>query len=131
MSHFTAVKTQILDLNCLEESLQKLDYEVQREAMLRGWQGQTKKVPLLARFKNSCPYDIGFALAAQTQAYQMEADWWAIEDHLGLKQDFLVNQINQSYAYLKVIKEVKQRGFVIAEEKHDVQQGIRLVVRKW
>ena len=131
MSHFTSVQTQIFDLNCLEESLQQLDYEVQRESVMRGWKGQTRKVPLLARFKNSCPYDIGFTPEPETRAFQMEADWWAIQDHLGLKQDFLVNQINQSYAYLKVIKEIKQRGFMIAEEKRDAQQGIRLVVRKW
>jgi hypothetical protein len=88
-------------------------------------------VTLLAQFKNSCPYDIGFIQDPQSEMIAMEADWWAIHEHLGLEEDFLINQINQRYAYNKVLKEVKQRGFMIAEEKQDSDQSIRLLVRKW
>jgi len=131
MSHFTSVQTRILDLECLELSLNQLDYKVIHKARMRGWQNQRKEVTLLAQFKNSCPYDIGFMQDAQTGAFAMEADWWAIHEHLGLEDDFLINQINQRYAYNKVLKEVKQRGFMIAEEKQDSDQSIRLLVRKW
>lgn len=131
MSHFTSVQTRIMDLECLELSLNQLDFQVIHKARLRGWQNQQKEVTLLARFKNSCPYDIGFVQNPKTRAYDMEADWWAIQQHLGLQKDFLVNQINQYYAYQKVLKEVRQRGFTIAQEKQDADRSIRLLVRKW
>ena len=131
MSHFTSVQTRILDIECLELSLNQLDYKVIHKARMRGWQNQRKEVTLLAQFKNSCPYDIGFIQAPDTGAFAIEADWWAIHEHLGLEDDFLINQINQRYASNKVLKEVKQRGFMIAEEKQDADQSIRLLVRKW
>ncbi|PIQ28369.1 hypothetical protein COW36_03940 [bacterium (Candidatus Blackallbacteria) CG17_big_fil_post_rev_8_21_14_2_50_48_46] len=131
MSHFTSVQTRIMDLECLELSLNQLDYKVIHKARMRGWQNQQKEVSLVAQFKNSCPYDIGFVKNQKTGAYAIEADWWAIHEHLGLEEEFLVHQISQSYAYHKVVKEVKQRGFVIAQEKKDADQSIRLLVRKW
>jgi hypothetical protein len=131
MSHFTSVQTRILDVECLELSLNQLDYKVIHKARMRGWQSQRKEVTLVAQFKNACPYDIGFTQEPETGALNIEADWWAIQEHLGLKDEFLINQINQRYAYNKVLKEVKQRGFVIAQEKQDSDQSIRLLVRKW
>lgn len=131
MSHFTSVRTRIMDLECLELSLKELDFEVIHKARMRGWQNQQKEVTLVARFKNSCPYDIGFVHNPKTQTYDVEADWWAIGQHLGLKKKFLVNQINQRYAYQKVLKEVQKRGFIIAQQKQDADQSIRLLVRKW
>jgi hypothetical protein len=36
MSHFTSVQTRILDLECLELSLNQLDYKVIHKARMRG-----------------------------------------------------------------------------------------------
>ena len=67
----------------------------------------------------------------KTQTYDMVADWWAIRERVGHDQDALTNQIMQRYAYQKVVKEVKSRGFMVSEQKQDQDQSIRLVVRKW
>ena len=40
MSHFTSVKTQIMDLDCLQLALGELDYRVIHEARIRGWENQ-------------------------------------------------------------------------------------------
>lgn len=132
MSHFTKVKTQIMDLECLELALSELDYRVLHEARIRGWQNQQKKATMVARFPDLlCEYDIGFVRNSETESIEMIADWWAIKERIGHDQDEVSNQIMQRYAYHKVLKEVKSRGFLISEQKQDADQSIRLVVRKW
>lgn len=132
MSHFTRVKTRIMDLECLELALMELDYRVIHEARIRGWQNQQKPARLVAQFPGPlCDYDIGFVLNPKLQTYDMVADWWAIKERIGHDQDALSEQIMQRYAYQKVVKEVKARGFMISEQKQDADQSIRLVVRKW
>lgn len=132
MSHFTKVKTQIMDLESLELALGELDYRVLHEAKIRGWQQQQRPAQVVARFPDLlCEYDIGFVHNAKTNAYDMVADWWAIRDRIGQDQDAITSQIMQRYAYQKVVKEVKSRGFMISEQKQDQDQAIRLVVRKW
>ncbi len=132
MSHFTSVKTKIMDLECLELALGELDYRVIHEAKIRGWQAQQRPAKVVASFPNLlCEYDIGFIENTQTQTFDMVADWWAIREKIGHDQDQISQQIMQRYAYHKVVKEVKERGFVIAEQKQDADQSLRLVVRKW
>jgi len=132
MSHFTSVKTRIMDLECLELALNELDYRVIHEARIRGWQNQHKPAKIVASFPtNLCEYDIGFVFNPKAQTYDMVADWWAIKERIGHDQDEVTSQIMQRYAYHKVVKEVKGRGFMISEQKQDANQSIRLVVRKW
>ncbi|NLI79352.1 MAG: DUF1257 domain-containing protein [Candidatus Riflebacteria bacterium] len=42
----------------------------------------------------------------------------------------LLNRVSQQYAYEKITKELKKRGFTLAQEKVEADQTIRLVVRK-
>lgn len=132
MSHFTTVKTQILDLNCLELALKELDYRVIHQARIRGWENQQRKADLVASFPPLlCEYDIGFVANRETQAYDMVADWWAIAERIGRDQKEVTQGIVQRYAYHKVLKEVKAQGFMVSEQKQAADQSIRLVVRKW
>ena len=132
MSHFTSVKTQIMDLDCLELALGELDYRVLHEARIRGWENQQKKASIVARFPDLlCEYDIGFIHNPKTRSYDMVADWWAIQERIGRDQDEVSQAISQRYAYQKVLKEVKARGFMVSQEKQEADQSIRLVVRKW
>lgn len=132
MSHFTRVKTRIMDLECLSLALTELDYRVIHEARIRGWQNQQKPAQLVAQFPDQlCEYDLGFVLNPKQQSYDIVADWWAIRERIGQDQDAITSQIMQRYAYQKVLKEVKAQGFMISEQKQDADQAIRLVVRKW
>lgn len=132
MSHFTSVKTRIMDLECLELALVELDYRVLHQARIRGWENQQRKAAMVASFPDLlCEYDIGFVHNLKTQTYDMVADWWAIRDKIGQDQDQLTQSIVQRYAYQKVLKEVKLQGFMIAQQEQSADQSIRLVVRKW
>ncbi len=132
MSHFTSVKTRIMDLECLELALAELDYRVIHQARIRGWENQHRKAAMVASFPDLlCEYDIGFIHNFKSQTYDMVADWWAIREKIGQDQDQLTQSIVQRYAYQKVLKEVKLRGFTVSQQEQSADQSIRLVVRKW
>jgi hypothetical protein len=59
------------------------------------------------------------------------ADWWGVEMRTGISQVKFVNDLNQRYAYHKVLAEVRKRGFSVAEDETLEDHSIRLVVRKW
>jgi hypothetical protein len=121
-----------MDSNCLELALKELDYRVIHQARIRGWENQQRKADLVASFPELlCEYDIGFIENSQTESYDMVADWWAIAERTGREQAEVTQAIMQRYAYHKVLKEVKSRGFMISEQKQEADQSIRLVVRKW
>jgi len=128
MSHFTKVKTRILDRAVLENTLADLNYRLAPGEQVSGWQGATRKADIVAKTRG--PYDIGFIKTADG-SFDIVADWWGLKTSIGLDRQTFVNQLGQRYAYNKVITEVKARGFAIAEEVTQPDKSIRVVVRRW
>lgn len=129
MSHFTKVQTKITDLDCLKEALDDMNCAYREgAARVRGWRGQWTEADLV--IDTGGPYNIGFRKAGQG-SYEVVADWWGIEMRTGLSQTKFLNDLNQRYAYRKVISEVRKRGFSVAEDETLQDNTIRLVVRKW
>lgn len=128
MSHFTKVKTRILDRSILEKSLADLNFRLGLKNQVSGWQGSTRKVDIVANTRG--PYDIGFVKTADG-SFDIVADWWGLKTSIGLDRQAFVNQLNQRYAYNKVVSEVKTRGFAVAEEAVQPDHSIRVVVRRW
>lgn len=128
MSHFTRVKTKIVDREILEKVLKDLNYIISPIKKVTGWRNTLQEVDFAIKTKNQ--YSIGFSKNKEG-SYDIVADWWAISNSSGLKEKDFVNQINQRYAYEKVLSEVKKEGFIIAEEKVESDNSICLTVRKW
>jgi Protein of unknown function (DUF1257) len=129
MSHFTKVHTKITDIECLKQALEDLQYAYHEgEVRVRGWRGQWSAADLVVDLGG--PYNIGFRKAGQG-TYEVVADWWGVEMRSGISQTKFVNELNQRYAYHKVITEVRRRGFSVAEDETLQDNTIRLVVRKW
>jgi hypothetical protein len=129
MSHFTSVKSKIRDMLCLKQALEDLKYEyVEAEAgvEVRGYLGQLEKAELVIRASKT--YDVGVRQTAD--GIELIADWWGVETTRGLTEEEFVNQLTQRYAYHKVIKEVKARGFSIEQDEEE-NETIQLTVRKW
>jgi len=129
MSHFTTVKTKLRDLQCLKQALEDLKYEfeeAQEGVEVRGYLNQTETADI--SIKASKTYDIG--VRSTVDGYELFADWWGVETTRGVTEQEFVNQLTQRYAYHKVIKEVKVRGFSIEDEEQE-QDTIQLTVRKW
>jgi Protein of unknown function (DUF1257) len=129
MSHFTKVQTKITDVDCLKQALEDLQYSCREgEVRVRGWRGQWSQADLVADLGG--PYNIGFRKSPQGN-YEVVADWWGVEMRTGISQVKFVNDLNQRYAYHKVLSEVRKRGFSVAEDETLEDHSIRLVVRKW
>lgn len=128
MSHFTKVKTRILDRGILEKTLADLNYRLAASDQVAGWQGATRKADIVVKTRGQ--FDIGFVKAADG-SFDIVADWWGLKTSVGLDRQGFINQLNQRYAYHKVVAEVKARGFAVAEEVVQPDNSIRVVVRRW
>lgn len=129
MSHFTTVQTKIKDLVAVKQAIQDLGLtfiESEEPVVVRGYQGATETSNLVIRATKH--YDIGVKLTKD--GYIFVADWWGIEMETGLKQEAWIEKFQQRYAYNKVLKEIKSRGFTLEEEEAKAGE-IRLTVRKW
>ena len=74
-------------------------------------------------------YDVGVKQTAN--GFELVADWWGVEATRGVTEQEFVNQVQQRYAYHKVVKEVKKRGFTLDMEEVKQDNTIQLTVRKW
>ncbi len=129
MSHFTKVQTKLTDLDCVKQALEDLHCAYREgEVRVRGWRGQWSEADLV--IDTGGPYNIGFRKTGKGN-YEVVADWWGVEMRTGLSQTKFLNELNQRYAYHKVISEVRKRGFLVAEDETLQDNTIRLVVRKW
>lgn len=124
MSHFTKVKTQIVEKEALKGALIDLGYEpLDGPVEVRGWSGQRTKADLKIAMKKS-NYDLGFLKRDET--YDMVADWYGIKDFK--KKDF-VNQLTQRYAYHVTKSKLEAQGFSLAEQE-EKDGRIHLVLRR-
>lgn len=128
MSHFTTVQTKIKCLVTLKKVLAELGYSLKEGVtQVRGYAGQLADAVAVIDTKAS--YDIGIV---QTQdGYSLIGDWEMVQVRAGIEQAALLKQINQRYAYHKVMEEVKKRGYQVVEEQTDGQQHVTVRVRKW
>lgn len=128
MSHFTKVKSRVFDRVALEQALRDLNFRISPMQVVNGWQGATRRADLVA--KTTGPYDIGFVKNAEG-SYDIIADWWGVRTTTGIEQERFVNQLNQRYAYNKVVGSVASQGFQVTEEENLADSAIRVVVRRY
>jgi hypothetical protein len=130
MSHFTAVQTKMKDLNCILLALKDLGYqytENEQGVEVRGYRNQLDKARVAV--KVSGKYDVG--IKQTTTGFELVADWWGVETTRGVTEQEFVNQLQQRYAYHKVVKEVKKRGFTLETEEIKNDNTLQLTVRRW
>ncbi len=93
MSHFTTVRTQMVEADYLLAALKDLGYTPEQAGPIRGFAGSSTA----GEFKittGSRGYDIGFRNSGDR--YEIVADWWGIRD---VNQDDFVRRLTQRYAY--------------------------------
>ena len=124
MSHFTTIKTEIYDLDILKQTLSDLRHEFGVGMKIRGFQGE-RAVDLAVRFGSR--FCIGFKKDPKTYFYEVYGEDELLR--LGEVQR-RINQIRQEYAYRKILRVVRSRGFALAQEER-LQTGIiKLTLRK-
>jgi len=123
MSHFTTIKVQITNGEVLHESLTDLGYSVERQAMVRGYQGNKTQADYVIRQPNG--YDLGFRHGRQS--YELVADFWGAS----IDSVTFVNQVTQAYAHRMLLKTVQEQGFTVENEETLADGTVRVVVGRW
>lgn len=124
MSHFTRVKTKMVDQTALEDALRDLGIALRHDTVVRGWMGNKTKADLVFD-SGSQGYDIGFV--RQGDAFAMVADWYGIKRMQPRK---LLNEVTARYAYRTTLTQLTAQGFSAVEESVDDRGTVRLLLRR-
>ena len=105
MSHFTTIKTEVRDLDALNDACAEMDLKLVPSAICRGYAGAVRKAGHVVRLKG--PYDIAVD-PAEGGGYGFSADWWGghVEEEVGAGYGRLL----QSYGVHKTLREARMRG---------------------
>lgn len=131
MSHFTCIKTKIIEQEELVGALRDMGYspEIGRDIRLYGYQGDlrqdTADVVVRRAELSSASNDLGFACAddGTYSAIISEYDAREFPD--------LVKKITQRYAERIVLKNVAIQGFQVAKREITSDGSIRLRMERW
>ena len=125
MSHFTSIKTQIIEKEYLKQALTDLGYSYQEgKVQIRGYAGNRTSVEIKVTTNNH-GYDIGFHKVGN--AYAIVADWWGIDD---VEPEQFLQQLNQRYAYNAARAKLEEQGFSLVSEEVQEGERIHLVLRR-
>ncbi|MBD1212443.1 DUF1257 domain-containing protein [Dolichospermum circinale CS-1225] len=126
MSHFSQIKTQIRNLESLQDALSALGIDWKPgPSEVRGYRGQTQSAEVTIEQENG--YDIGFRWNGQEYELVADLQYW----QQNLSVDGFLRQVTQGYAYQTVVKETTKVGFQVAEQQKNEDGSIRLVVQRW
>jgi hypothetical protein len=124
MSHFTRIKTRMVERAHLLAALRDLGYTPQEgEVQARGFAGGRAQVEIKIPTRGG--YDIGFRPTAE--GYEVVADWWGVR---GVKQKTFVEQLTQRYAYHAARAKLEEQGFALVTEEKQSDGRIHLVLRR-
>jgi Protein of unknown function (DUF1257) len=126
MSHFSQIKTQIRNLESLEDALTDLGIDWNRgQRPVRGYRGQTHDAQITIEQDNG--YDIGFKWNGKEYELVADLQYW----QQNLSVEGFLRQVTQRYALNTVVKESTRAGFQVAEQQKNTDGSIRLVVQRW
>ncbi|HEY9089391.1 MAG TPA: DUF1257 domain-containing protein [Anaerolineaceae bacterium] len=124
MSHFSRLKTQIVEKEYLLLALKDLGYKVEEGPLeIKSFGVERTKVDLRIPLRMSG--DIGFRKVGEN--YEIVADWWGVR---GVKRKEFADAVAQRYAYHATRAKLEQQGFTLVEEQTGEKGQIRMVLRR-
>jgi len=132
MSHFTKCDLKITNLAALKRALDdlQLSYRVaegEQGVEVRGYKGQKLSAEISVDMGK---YDIGVVKAADG-TYEIVADWWGIEVTKAVTETEFVEELNQRYAYNRVVMACEEQGYTLEESQNEEDGTIQLAMKKW
>ena len=125
MSHFTTIKTEILDPEILKKALSDLKFEFQENGKISGYQGRVENADIVVKISGS--WYLGFNKNLGEENYEIRG----ANEVLNQKEvKESINLIRSEYAYRKIIHESRKRGFSLVQEERLRTGTIKLVLRK-
>ena len=128
MSHFSKIKTQLIEVEPLMKSLNQLGYVCnQEEKLIKGYQGQFIPVDISIDLPGNTK--AGFKWSKNSKSYELvtDLDLWKFD----LPVERFISKITQMYAYHTIISKTEEDGYQLVEEKNKVDGSIELVLTRW
>ena len=123
MSHFSRVKTRIVELLYLKRALADMELEVvEGRSKIRGYLGRKMTVDLKVRTPEG--YDIGFIKSGDT--YEVVADWDMVRS---FAQDSFIREVTRRYAYHVVTDQLQGENFQVVTENRQ-GEAVSLTLRR-
>lgn len=127
MSHFTKIKTRIVDKEYLKKALKDIGFDYKEgDLSIRSYQEITEKIDIKVR-KGSRDLNLGFRKSGNF--YEVIADWWSFQDIIDQEQ--FMQQLTQRYAYNTTITKLEEQGFSLVSEEKERGERIHLVLRRF
>ena len=125
MSHFTTIKTEILDPEILKRTLSELKFDFQENGKIPGHQGRIENVDIVVKIFGSSY--LGFNKRSGEENYEIRGTIEVLNQK-EVKES--INLIRGEYAYRKIVHESRKRGFSLVQEERLKAGTIKLVLRK-
>ncbi len=132
MSHFTKCDLKITNLVALKRALEALGHKINvaeagQHVEVRGYKGAKLNAEICIDMGK---YDVG-VVQAKDGTYELIADWWGVETTRGTTEKEFVEELNQKYAYQRVVMACEEQGYTMEEEKNEENGTVQLVMKKW
>jgi hypothetical protein len=125
MSHFTRIKTQMIEQEYITRALSDLGYQwEQGELTVKGFAGARAHVAIKVKLPGSS-HEIGFRKSGE--AFEIIADWWGVR---GVSREKFRQQVSQRYAYHAARAKLENQGFVLVSEETQEEGRLHLVLRR-
>lgn len=125
MSHFTKIRTRLVDEKTLRAGLERLGYAVvDAQSGVSGWMGGTAKADFKIK-PSAHDYEIGFIKSAGS--YTIVADWWGIRS---TSESAFTSSLTQAYGVEGAITSLAAQGFEVGEEVAEKDGTVRLTLRR-
>jgi Protein of unknown function (DUF1257) len=125
MSHFTRIKTQIVEKKYLLQALRDLNYAYDEgDVKIRGFGGNRTAVEIKIPTGNR-GYHIGLRKSGDT--YEVVADWYGIHD---INQTQFVQMVSQRYVYCATKEKLEEQGFSLVAEEVERDGRVHLTLRR-
>jgi hypothetical protein len=125
MSHFTTIRTRLMEASHLLQALADLGHAVQDGPVWVKGYGRTRTKVAFKISSANPSYEIGFRPGSS--GYELVADWWGIRS---LNRDDFVRQLNHRYAWHAAQEALTAEGFVLVEEDQRSDGTLHLVMRR-
>ena len=123
MSHFSTIKTEILDFEMLKKTISELGLAMEENGKITGSHRRIETVDLSVRI------DVGAYLG-----FKKEGKGYTIicapEILRQERNRRFVGMIQQEYAYRKILHETRKRGFSLVQEERVKAGVIKLILKK-
>ena len=125
MSHFTTVKTEILDLEILKRTISDLGFNMKEGDWHIGHDGQMEQIDLSVQIAPQS--DLLFKKGVPGKGYVITA-----VGETGGREKIrrMIQMIQQEYAYRKVLHETRKRGFSLIQEERVKAGVIKLILKR-